>query len=309
MVDNEPWANRDPADIPSNYRKREEGGYYLFQSGVNEEGTFIKATTEVVPQEDWDLEHLGPDEEDRICPKVCGHLGTGNYSTVEAVLHRETGRIYARKRLLPQPKHEPADEQRKESLETRFWNEIVNLSLIRDLEPTIHSIALFDAYRKGKEEFSLLIEPVAESNLQEYLESYRGASETEKEEKRPILRRAIGCLLVGLYALHEKRIYHGDVHAKNVLVQADGKMLYSDFGQAIMANTSTYQVLHGPDNRGEKEWHRLGTDLNSSAQYGILDDIRGLAVIVLEILSPRARDQSAQNPYKERHFRGMGRYR
>ncbi|KAH7000645.1 kinase-like domain-containing protein [Ilyonectria destructans] len=262
---NEPWKPRHPIKGWIWYRKQDDTSYKIFRAS-DEDGLVLEKS---YTQRKSKFENLESNEKDKICPEIHRHLGKGSYGSVDEVTYKSKERL-ARKELLLVPKDS--------TLMVSFWTEVENLQLLQRLDPTTHTIKLRDAYTIDNERFFLVLDPVARNgNLETYLEEFRGASGEAKKDQRVFLRRAVGCLTVSLYALHEKGLFHGDLNGKNDLLH-DGKVLISDFGQAIMAYPDEAEQDLEPD-------AEFGSSvLGPSVTYGVRSDRERLGAILLDIL-------------------------
>lgn len=73
------------------------------------------------------------------------------------------------------------------------------------------------------------MEPVAQGNLQDYLEELNDSSKWMDAETQTILRKWFGCLASGLVYPHAKNIRYGNIQPSNILVK-DSDIFLASFG-------------------------------------------------------------------------------
>ncbi|KAF2493583.1 hypothetical protein BU16DRAFT_513599 [Lophium mytilinum] len=145
-------------------------------------------------------------------------LGMGGFSTVEEVLHRETGLRLCRKTVRPPRKLLPTD----------ITQEVDILQQLR--HP--HIIRLLESYTQS-DRLSILLSPVADMTLSVWLENYAGKAPVGGKEN---VLQMFGCLTSSVRYLHEQRplVMHTDIKPQNILI-VQGKndfphVILSDFG-------------------------------------------------------------------------------
>ena len=105
-------------------------------------------------------------------------------------------------------------EGRKEDLQNEA-NILLNLEI---LNPTKHRVKLEAAYTIRDERFLLVMSPFANGrNLEEMLRKFTYGDEKPTKEQVQVLLQAMGCLVVGLAALHACGFRHRDLHPGNIL--------------------------------------------------------------------------------------------
>ena len=130
-------------------------------------------------------------------------LGRGAYGSVDVVQQCYTGQVFARKR----------------SRITSFHREV---EITKRLKHP-HIIQFVAAYTQNSS-LNLIISPVAESTLRDYLDFPGG-----QEESKSRIHRWVGCLSSALSYIHASRIRHADIKPQNILLR-DWEVLISDFG-------------------------------------------------------------------------------
>lgn len=157
-------------------------------------------------------------------------LGMGRYGTVDQVYSANTGRVYARKRIVRG--HSPLVDER---LLRQFESEIQALK--RLWHP---HIVKFKGSYTDQRFLGIIMKPVADMNLDEYL---REASMDETLRRRQ-LRSFSGCLATALAYLHQKNIRHNDIKPQNILV-ANSDVYLSDFGTSRAWGTEGRSTTQG----------------------------------------------------------------
>lgn len=152
-------------------------------------------------------------------------LGTGGFSTVDEVVHRETNLRISRKTL----------KNRDQSAIDELKKEVDVLQKLR--HP--HIVRFLGAYSKG-DKMSILLSPVAETNLALWLDT--------NNANRPAglahtIVQMLGCLSSSIRYLHEQRpvVKHMDIKPQNILVmpgsQSFPHVILSDFGISSIEDT------------------------------------------------------------------------
>lgn len=131
-----------------------------------------------------------------------------------------TKQEYARKRI-----HRQKDLKKDKQILERFENE---LQILKKLDHT-HLVKVFASYTDLKF-VAILMKPVAEMDLKQYLKNWGGKSLTGSERER--FRTYYGCLTSAICYLHENNIRHKDIKPNNILLKRDD-IYITDFGTAI----------------------------------------------------------------------------
>jgi serine/threonine protein kinase len=151
-------------------------------------------------------------------------LGQGSFARVDKVVSTAPdtshGRVFARK-VLHVPQYQKGEEVLKEMQITRALRHKHIVSVILTYEEKCP-----DYLRKT---YGVVMEPVAEYNLKEYL----GYINYDSRHTEPRMQAKVwgwfGCLASALAYMHDHRIRHKDVKPSNILVKGD-LVVYSDFG-------------------------------------------------------------------------------
>lgn len=201
--------------------------------------------------------------------KFIARLGQGNGSTIDEV-EATDGKIsqtrYARKSFLV-----PPHSRRK--LLTVIHNEINILKCLRH----IHTAKIYSTYSTERE-FSIIMGPVAEMTLGEYL-----AYNTHPTGDSPIYSW-FGCLATAIDYLHERKIKHQDVKPANILVR-DGQVIITDFGisKDVLHESTTGSI--GPSAKTLMYCAPEVANLENDSRRGRVADIFSLGCVFLEMLT------------------------
>ncbi len=144
-------------------------------------------------------------------------LGSGGFGEVDHVWSRLSMNEYARKRI-PRGRSFKKDKAAISNFEQE-------LAILKRLSHR-HLVKFIGSYTDPKY-VSIIMSPVAESNLAEYLQA-----NPFPQDRRPILRSFYGCLASALLYLHDNCLRHKDVKPANVLVHGNNVLL-TDFGTAL----------------------------------------------------------------------------
>lgn len=145
-----------------------------------------------------------------------GTLGSGGFGQVDKVLSSISNREYARKRV---PRKKALGGRGIEALKGM----IAEIEILKRLKH--HHIVDFVGSYTDPKYFSVIMSPVAEQDLSEFLKNAGSAQHDE-------IRTFFGCLATGLQFLHDNKIRHKDIKPSNILVDR-GNILFTDFGLAL----------------------------------------------------------------------------
>jgi serine/threonine protein kinase len=203
-------------------------------------------------------------------------LGTGGFSTVDEVVHRETKLRISRK-TLKNREHSALEELKKE------------VNVLQKLRHP-HIIRYLGAYTKD-DKVSILLSPVAETNLAVwlekcYLEKPAGLADT--------VMKMFGCLASSIRYLHEQRpvIKHMDIKPQNILVMHGSHdmphVVLSDFGISSAEASTTAQ------NPTPLTRQYCAPEVPSRTSRGQAADIWSLGCVFLEMLAAAYHDTNGQ---------------
>lgn len=213
-------------------------------------------------------------EEDGAVPfriiKPLGHGGYGWVEEVQGTSGRFHGKIYARKTSMLQ-----GCTREQERRRAQITSEV---DLIKNLSHT-HIVRLIAAYI-CRNHYAIIMDPVADMNLQEYLDLVDcipfGGPEQQLREP---LARWFGCLVNGLAYLHGRNIHHRDIKPQNILTK-NGNVLLTDFGTSREFPDGTVSGETGT--RGTLAYS--APELAKGSQPGRLADIYSLGAVFLEMV-------------------------
>ena len=205
-------------------------------------------------------------EDARSCFHFQVLLGSGASGDVHAVLSRLSLRRYALKRFRRQGNQREAQEWARQ-----FRREMQALKRVRHE----HLVQIMGSYT-DRMFYGILMEPVADCNLQNYLLSISPAD-------IPSLRSFFGCLAGTLAYLHSMRIHHMDLKLENILVW-NGAIFVADFGSshdwAKAERSTTWQNVPKTARYMPPELAR-----DTHAPRNSATDIWSLGVVFLEMAS------------------------
>lgn len=152
-------------------------------------------------------------------------LGYGSFGTVDEVVHSGTKTHFARKSIkAPLHRSPPALVQ--------AWREVAALCNLRHA----HIIGIV-AYYIFEDQLSIIMSPVAEGNLSEYMLNDCSAPLIKSSN----LSKWIGCLTSAVSYMHGKSWQHLDIKPSNILVNG-GHVMLSDFGGAHCVDDSHSKI-------------------------------------------------------------------
>ncbi|KAF2491292.1 kinase-like protein, partial [Lophium mytilinum] len=91
-----------------------------------------------------------------------------------------------------------------------------------------HIVSIYCTYQE-KQQYSIVLEPLAQADLETWLDQQDGTTATSKLS--PLLEKWILCLATTLAFMHGHGVRHKDIKTKNILVQGT-RIVYSDFGSS-----------------------------------------------------------------------------
>jgi ankyrin repeat protein/serine/threonine protein kinase len=161
--------------------------------------------------------HAHFDRQDGVQFQSLRVLGQGGFGKVDHVRSRLSMNEFARKQI---PRGRTFKRDRVAIAD--FERELATLKRLSHR----HLVKFVGSYTDPKN-IGIIMSPVADSNLAEYLEVC-----PLPEDRRGPLRSFYGCLSSALLYLHEKHIRHKDIKPSNTLVHGDNVLL-TDFGTAL----------------------------------------------------------------------------
>ncbi|CAD6569587.1 MAG: hypothetical protein ASARMPRED_002957 [Alectoria sarmentosa] len=199
-------------------------------------------------------------------------VGSQGSSVVDQVVSKATGKVYARKRI-NRAKLFGHDTQAQKIYE----NEIKVLSKVAEDD---HLIKVRGTYT-DKKYLAMLLEPVADGNLKQYMN--KGPLTSIEEQNR--FRTYFGCLAHTIRFLHDSSIetLHKDIKPENILLK-DGHLILTDFGTAFDWSKTGQSMTRS--NVGDHRTPRYQSpEVATSSEFRRSSDIWSLGVVFLEMVT------------------------
>jgi serine/threonine protein kinase/ankyrin repeat protein len=188
---------------------------------------------------------------------------------VDKVVSKATGRVYARKRIRRRTFGHDSQAQKI------YENELHALKKVGDHD---HLIKIRATYT-DKKYLAMLLEPVADRNLKEFMEH---ANELTVEGKSQ-LRTYFGCLAHTIAFLHNLQVLHKDIKPENILLK-DGHLVLTDFGTAF--DWSNREQSMTRSNAADARTPRYQSpEVASAGEFHRASDIWSLGVVFLEMVT------------------------
>ena len=127
----------------------------------------------------------------------------------------------------------------------------------------------------------MLLQPVADRNLKQYMNGGPLTSTTEQEK----FRTYFGCLAHTIRFLHDSSIetLHKDIKPENILLK-DGSLILTDFGTAFDWSRTGQSMTRS--NAGDHRTPRYqGPEVANSSEFHRSSDIWSLGVVFLEMVT------------------------
>ena len=191
---------------------------------------------------------------------------------MDQVVSKATGKVYARKRI-NRLKTFGHDTQAQRIYE----NEIKVLSKVTEDD---HLIRVRGTYT-DKKYLVMLLEPVADSNLKQFMNG--GPLTSTVEQHR--FRTYFGCLAHTIRFLHDASIetLHKDIKPENILLK-DGRLILTDFGTAFDWSKTGQSMTRS--NAGDHRTPRYQSpEVANSSEFHRSSDIWSLGVVFLEMVT------------------------
>jgi ankyrin repeat protein/serine/threonine protein kinase len=204
--------------------------------------------------------------------KTIKYLGKGTFGVVdevEGVSKPFRAHVYARKMIWIPPR------KSAEKIAS-----IQNEVKVAKKANHVHLVRLVATYVCGKE-YAMIMEPVAEQNLGEYLAGLDcKLLDQEGFRLRDQLLPWFGCLVSATNYLHLKNIRHRDIKPSNILILA-GKIFLTDFGISKELPGETLSL--STETCGTPRYR--APEVHNMHRFGRKSDIFSLGAVFLEMLT------------------------
>jgi serine/threonine protein kinase len=188
---------------------------------------------------------------------------------VDKVVSKATGKVYARKRIERKTFGHDSHAQKI------FENELHTLKMIGEHD---HLIRIRGTYT-DKKYLVMLLEPVADGNLKQFLESATGLSDEGKTQ----FRAYFGCLAYTVAFLHQSEVLHKDLKPENILLK-DSHLILTDFGTAFDWS-KTGQSMTRSNSTDARTPRYQSPEIATANEFHRSSDIWSLGVVFLEMVS------------------------
>ena len=156
-----------------------------------------------------------------------------------------------------------------------YENELNTLKTIGDND---HLIIVRGTYT-DKRYLVMLLEPVADGNLKQFMDSARGLS----SERQTQFRTFFGCLAHTIFSLHNMEILHKDIKPENILLK-DWHLVLTDFGTAFDWSKSGQSMTRS--NASDARTPRYQSpEVANAGEFHRASDIWSLGVVFLEMVT------------------------
>ena len=168
---------------------------------------------------------------DQIPYQHVEHIGRGAYANVDKVKD-SAGKVFARKVM------RVSSRLSREDIENEA-------RIMRKLQHP--HIVLLEGFYQSVQHFGIVMLPVADGNLQDYL-TQADSRHSDGAKAMSIVVGSPRCLLQAINYMHEMRVKHKDIKPANILIE-NGRPILADFGiskDLIDADTTASQGAVGP---------------------------------------------------------------
>jgi serine/threonine protein kinase len=203
-------------------------------------------------------------------------LGRGNLALIDKVEHTTAdatpGKAYARK-ILPASRVQNARDllEALEASKTLCHQHIVTI------------ILTYEEVGPQKRNFGIIMEPIAENNLQDYLEELHESGKCMEPNNQTMLRKWFGCLASVLAYTHAKEIRHENIQPSNILVK-DNEIFFASFGVSkhFRSDDIAGEATGRPD---AQHAAYVAPEVESDRPQNFKADIFSLGCVYLDILT------------------------
>ena len=202
-------------------------------------------------------------------------LGHGSYGMVDKIKYSGTaltnGKHYARK-IVRCRDTKQLDATRKE------------LDIIKRLchGHIVTTMMTYEEIQGRHHNFGIIMEPVADSNLQEYLIWAAEQKNFPPDHVKRTVLSWFGCLASALAYLHAKRIRHKDIKPGNILIRNE-QIFYTDFGLSRSFDEDAGSKSVGDP--GHRTIKYSAPEVEAGQERGRKSDVFSLGCVYLELLT------------------------
>ncbi|KAF2177420.1 kinase-like protein [Zopfia rhizophila CBS 207.26] len=235
-------------------------------------------------------EDLVEEEDPYHSPRFLGQGGFGSvdevYKRSDALQVRFARKRYRQPNIHTSQRQKILDELRKEA------NILRNISFR-------HVVELVKCYT-WKEQFCIIIAPVADTNLGEFLSNLDFiAIGAERDKAREVALQWPCCLIRAIDYLHEMRIRHRDIKPSNILIKG-GTIFLIDFGISKIVAEDDTTGSTGPVGPHTYTYSAPEILSDNDVRRGLATDIYALGCVFLELCTaliapPGSRADSANH--------------
>jgi serine/threonine protein kinase len=144
-------------------------------------------------------------------------------------------------------------------------------------------ILTYEEVDSQNQNYAIIMEPVAQCNLKDYLEELNDTGKCMEPDIQAILRKWFGCLASGLAYTHAKDICHENIQPSNILVK-DSDIFFASFGVSkhFRGDDIAGGTTSGPDTQLATY---VAPEVESAQPQDPKADIFSLGCVYLEILT------------------------
>lgn len=136
------------------------------------------------------------------------------------------------------------------------------------------------------QKYGIIMEPIAQSNLNDYLEEVNNTGKYMEAETQMILRKWFGCLASGLAYIHAKDIRHENIQPSNILVK-ETDVFFTSFGVSqYFRDDNILGGTTGPPDAQLATY--VAPEVESARPRDFKGDIFSLGCVYLELLATLA---------------------
>ncbi|KAF2476798.1 kinase-like protein, partial [Lindgomyces ingoldianus] len=203
------------------------------------------------------------------------HLGKGTSGTVSKVINVLSSKSFARKLFSLGTESSKAHQSEMEKV-------VAEIQHLQRLAGACHIVQLHGSYLRGTK-VAILLQPVAEKDLEGYLLDFAPASTQSKKAKKKVLYRLFGCLCITLQKIHGGKLRHKDIKPANILIHGTN-VLFTDFGSAIKFGDGGRGTTVSEDPKGHSPMYAAPEVWKKEAR-DVISDVFSLGCVFLEVIT------------------------